>query len=245
MYTAKDYRQKAWGSLRDKWGVIVVTQLIYLVITAACSALSRWVIGAIAMLLVMGPLELGINKISLNVVREEKIEVVTLFDGFKDYTRALVLTITNNILIFLWSLLLFIPGIIKTYSYSMSYFILLDNPEMSANDARKKSMEMMQGNKWRLFCLQFSYIGWALLSVLTFGILSLWVVPSERTATAYFYQSLLPEDEMNYQETDSVDLDSDLDTKVFDSDVVVDNENVPFADDVVWKNEDEDDDIIL
>lgn len=239
MYSAKDYRQKAWSSLRDKWGIIVGTQLIYLVIMAACSGLSRYYIGAVAMILLGGPMELGINKISLNVVREEKVEVATLFDGFKDFTRSLVLYITNNLLIFLWSLLLFIPGIIKTYAYSMSYFILLDNPEMSANDARKKSMEMMQGNKWRLFCLQFSYIGWVLLSVLTLGILDLWVMPSMRTATAFFYQSLLPEVEM---ENDGVDT-SDLDADVFDSDVVVDNENIPFVDDVVWKDEDKNDDI--
>ncbi|MDE7078741.1 MAG: DUF975 family protein [Clostridia bacterium] len=237
MYRAKDYRQKAWSSLRDKWGVIVVTQLIYTVIMAALGALSRYYIGALAVLLLEGPLELGANKISLNVVRDEKVEVSTLFDGFKDYTRSLVLFITNNIFIFLWSLLLFIPGVIKAYSYSMSYFILLDNPEMSANDARKKSIEMMKGNKWRLFCLQLSYIGWSILSAITLGILSLWVVPSLRTATAFFYQSLLPEVE---EENDGVDV-----TDAFDSDVVVDNDNAPFVDDVVWKDEEKTDDIIL
>ncbi|MDE5990385.1 MAG: DUF975 family protein [Clostridia bacterium] len=237
MYRAKDYRQKAWSSLRDKWGVIVVTQLIYTVIMAALGALSRYYIGALAVLLLEGPLELGANKISLNVVRDEKVEVSTLFDGFKDYTRSLILFITNNIFIFLWSLLLFIPGVIKAYSYSMSYFILLDNPEMSANDARKKSIEMMKGNKWRLFCLQLSYIGWSILSAITLGILSLWVVPSLRTATAFFYQSLLPEVE---EENDGVDV-----MDAFDSDVVVDNDNAPFVDDVVWKDEEKTDDIIL
>ncbi|MDE6758285.1 MAG: DUF975 family protein [Clostridia bacterium] len=237
MYRAKDYRQKAWSSLRDKWGVIVVTQLIYTVIMAALGALSRYYIGALAVLLLEGPLELGANKISLNVVRDEKVEVSTLFDGFKDYTRSLILFITNNIFIFLWSLLLFIPGVIKAYSYSMSYFILLDNPEMSANDARKKSIEMMKGNKWRLFCLQLSYIGWSILSAITLGILSLWVVPSLRTATAFFYQSLLPEVE---EENDGVDV-----TDAFDSDIVVDNDNAPFVDDVVWKDEEKTDDIIL
>ncbi|MDE5549458.1 MAG: DUF975 family protein [Clostridia bacterium] len=239
MYKAKDYRQKAWSSLKDKWGVIVVIQLIYLVIMAACGALSRYYIGALAMILLSGPLELGMNKVSLNVVRGEKVEVATVFDGFKDFSRAIVLQITNEIFIALWSLLFVIPGIIKTYSYSMSYFILLDNPEMSANDARKKSMEMMKGNKWRLFCLQFSYIGWILLSALTLGILELWVMPSMRTATAFFYQSLLPEVEV---ENDGVDT-SDLDSDIFDSNAVVENENVPTVDEVVWKDEEKNDDI--
>ena len=239
MYRAKDYREKAWSSLKGIWGVIVVTQLIYLLIALACDGLSRYYIGALAVILLTGPLEVGINKISLNVVRKENVEVVTLFDGFKDYSRAVVLWITNQILTFLWSLLFIIPGIIKSLSYSMSYFILLDNPGMSANDARKKSMEMMDGNKWRLFCLEFSYIGWFLLSALTLGILSLWVMPSMRTATAFFYQSLLPEVQV---ENDSEEID--LDKDVFNSDVVVDNDNVPVVDDIVWKDEEENKDDI-
>ncbi|MBD5086242.1 MAG: DUF975 family protein [Clostridiales bacterium] len=238
MYRAKDYRQQAWSSLKGKWSVIVVTQLIYLLIVAACDGLSRYYIGALAVILLTGPLEVGINKISLNVVRSENVEIVTLFDGFKDYTRAVVLWITNQIFTFLWTLLFIIPGIIKSLSYSMSYFILLDNPEMSANDARKKSMEMMDGNKWRLFCLELSYIGWMLLSVLTLGILYLWVMPSMRTATAYFYQSLLPEVKIE-NDSDEIDLDKDI----FDNDVVVDNDNVQKVDDIVWKDEEKSDDI--
>ena len=83
MYRAKDYREKAWSSLKGIWGVIVVTQLIYLLIALACDGLSRYYIGALAVILLTGPLEVGINKISLNVVRKENVEVVTLFDGFK------------------------------------------------------------------------------------------------------------------------------------------------------------------
>lgn len=233
MYSAKDYRKQAWSSLKDKWGVMVITQLIYMLIASASGGLSTFAIGVLAIVLVIGPMELGINKISLNVVRNENIEVVTLFDGFKDFTRAVILYITNDILIFLWSLLLIIPGIIKSLAYSMSYFILLDNPEMSANDARKKSMEMMDGNKWRLFCLEFSYIGWLILSALTAGILSLWVLPSMRTATAYFYQSLLPE--VQIDESEEIDLDSEI----FNNDTVIDNDNVTNVDDVVWKDEEE------
>lgn len=226
MYRAKDYRLKAWGSLKDKWGVIVITQLIYLAIIAACDGLTTIGIGAIALLLVGGPMEIGINKISLNVVRGETVEIVTLFDGFKDFVRSLILWVTNQIFIFLWTLLFVIPGIIKMYSYSMSYFILLDNPDMSANDARKKSMEMMKGNKWRLFCLDFSYIGWLLLSALTFGILSLWVAPSNRTARAFFYQSLLPPVEVN---TDDLSAEGD----VFDNDVNETNDSPIAIEDVI------------
>ena len=79
-----------------------------------------------------------------------------------------------------------------SYAYSMSYYILKDNPELSANEARKQSIEMMRGNKWRLFCLDFSFIGWSLLSMFTFGILMLWVTPVMQASHAAFYESLKP-----------------------------------------------------
>lgn len=82
------------------------------------------------------------------------------------------------------------PGIIKALSYSMSWYILCDDPKVGANAARKRSMELMRGHKWKLFCLSLSFIGWWLLCILTLGILSLWVVPYQQTALAHFYRSL-------------------------------------------------------
>ena len=72
----------------------------------------------------------------------------------------------------------------------MSYYILKDNPNMSGDEARKASIEMMKGHKWELFCLEFSYIGWILLSILTFGILTLWVNPYMEVAKVAFYENL-------------------------------------------------------
>ena len=94
------------------------------------------------------------------------------------------------VFIFLWSLLLVIPGLIKSYSYAMSNFILADNPTMSANDAITASRKMMDGNKWRLFCLDFSFIGWYLLCGLTFGLLTFFVEPYHQAARAEFYESI-------------------------------------------------------
>ena len=67
---------------------------------------------------------------------------------------------------------------------------MVENPDITANEARKQSMIMMQGNRWRLFCLDFSFIGWVLLSCLTLGILFLWVVPYMEVAHASFYKSI-------------------------------------------------------
>ena len=110
------------------------------------------------------------------------------------------MSLLNGIFIFLWTLLFIVPGIIKTYSYRLSYYILADNPSMSATEVRKRSIELMRGNKWRLFCLELSFIGWELLCILTLGILSFWVTPYYNAAIAEFYQSLLPQKQMQATE---------------------------------------------
>ena len=196
MLRAKDFRRRAWAHLGGNWlgniwGTFAIVTLIYLVIDALGGSLSWALVGLAALIVVSGPLELGLAIISLNVARGVEIKIEQLFDGFKNMAAAIILWLLNNIFIFLWSLLFIIPGIIKSYSYSMSYFILRDNPSMSQDDARSASMAMMYGHKWRLFCLDFSFIGWIILCGLTFGILTFWVFPYIRTAHAEFYQSLL------------------------------------------------------
>lgn len=190
---AKDYRQRAWSALSGKWGAMAIIALIYMLISVALSGLSAIGIGAIALILVIGPLELGMTKCYIKVARGGVPQISEMFDGFSNFLRAFLLYLINTIFIALWSLLLVIPGIIKSYSYSMSFFILADNPGMDANEARKLSMKMMEGHKWRLFCLDFSFIGWMLLTILTFGILSFWVSPYTGVARAEFYEELLRE----------------------------------------------------
>ena len=193
MLRARDFRAQAWERLNGKWGTMALCALIVSAISSGCGALSFLVVGGAALLLVAGPLGLGWAKLSLRTVRREGVAVEMLFDGFKAFAKAFLLYLINSIFVFLWTLLFIIPGIVKSYAYSMSYYILLDNPELSSNEARIRSMEMMRGHKWRLFCLHFSFIGWWLLTLLTFGILSFWVQPYQKTADAAFYQSLLPE----------------------------------------------------
>jgi uncharacterized membrane protein len=83
---------------------------------------------------------------------------------------------------------LIIPGIIKGISYSQTSFILKDNPELSYNAAIERSMAMMEGYKMQYFLLQLSFIGWILLSMLTCGILNLWVLPYVVATDAHFYE---------------------------------------------------------
>ncbi len=91
---------------------------------------------------------------------------------------------------FLWTLLLVIPGIIKGYSYSMTSYVMVDNPELSYNAAIERSMAMMDGYKMKYFLLHLSFIGWALLSILTCGIGFLWLVPYIHQTSAAFYEEV-------------------------------------------------------
>ena len=182
---AKDYRTQAWSQLSGNWGIMVLASLIYAILI---SALSTTAIGAIVLL---GPLTVGYVTVTLMLARGEKPRLEAMFEGigthFVDRMLALLLT---SIYTFLWSLLFIIPGIIKAYSYSMVPYILRDHPEMTATEAINRSREIMNGRKWNLFCLQFSFIGWILLCGLTFGILTLWVYPYMQQAEANFYESI-------------------------------------------------------
>lgn len=114
-----------------------------------------------------------------------------LFSFFSCYWKQTVKTnLWKTLWIFLWSLLLIVPGILKAYSYAMTPYILAENPEMSPKEVLERSKTMMYGNRGRLFCLQVSFIGWFLLSMLSFGIGNLWLNPYVATATADFYREI-------------------------------------------------------
>ena len=100
-----------------------------------------------------------------------------------------------------FSLVLFIAGMIlfivssilmatRSYYYALSYFIAFENPSMTSKECVLKSKELMIGNRGKLFCLQFSFIGWAILATFTFGIGFLWLIPYMQFATISFYKSL-------------------------------------------------------
>lgn len=182
---AKDYRKQAWQALTGHWGTMVIICLLYSVLT---TILTYTFVGS---LLLSGVLMVGLASATLALLRTGNSRAEYLFDGCKlNLTNALLASVLYNVFILLWSLLFVIPGIVKTYSYAMTFYILRDDPDMPANDAITESRRMMDGNKFRLFCLHFSFIGWLLLSALTFGILLLWIIPYMQTAQAAFYESL-------------------------------------------------------
>jgi uncharacterized membrane protein len=141
--------------------------------------------------LIAGMIALGSAMFFLGIARKQNPPVTTVYQGFNFPVKAFLLYILMFIFILLWTLLLIIPGIIAAYRYSLAYYILADNPNMSSLDAIRRSKELMAGNKWRLFVLQLTFIGWMLLCILTIGIGTLWLGPYMAVATAHFYDELL------------------------------------------------------
>lgn len=196
MLKAKDYRARARESLKGgifgrKWLYALLVYFIYTVITSVASSTG---FGAIAVLIFSGPLLVGLAGYFVSLAnREEHAEenVGGLFSAFqKDLGGSVLTGILVSVFTFLWALLLIIPGIVKNYSYSMSYYIRLDHPEYTAKQAITESRKMMKGNKFRLFCLDFSFIGWFIVGILALGIGVFWVYPYMQTARAEFYKDL-------------------------------------------------------
>jgi uncharacterized membrane protein len=143
-------------------------------------------------LLVTGPLWLGYI-FFLKSIRPEGSDSARLermFDGFNDFGRTFLANLLIKIFVFLWSLLLIIPGIVMAIAYSMTYFILSEDKEISTMDAIRRSRDMMRGYKWKYFCLMLRFIGWFLLVILTFGILIFWVRPYVTMSALHFYNDI-------------------------------------------------------
>ena len=122
---------------------------------------------------------------------DSKPSLSDAFSTFKvKYTRNVGTLLLRDVKTILWTFLFIIPGIIKSYEYAIIPYILADDPEISSKDAFKKAKAMMTGNKWRLFKLNFSFIGWELLTILTLGLGMFFLVPYIEAANAEFYVEL-------------------------------------------------------
>jgi uncharacterized membrane protein len=139
---------------------------------------------------IAGPFYLGFAGYLLKRTRGEDVYTKNIFDGFKHFSRSFVLMLLTYLFTFLWALLLIIPGIIKSLSYSMAFFILYDNPEMKPHQALQESCRMMKGYRSKLFCLVLSFAGWYALGLLTLGIAYFWLGPYVYMSIANFYENL-------------------------------------------------------
>lgn len=147
---------------------------------------------AIAMFIVGSAVQLGYNRFNISLYESSDApKIETLFSRFSYFGNAFALRLLMFVKTLLWSLLFVIPGIIAAYRYSMAPYIMAENPDMSASSAIEESKYLMSGNKWRLFCLQLSFIGWNILALLTAGIGGIFLIPYVSAAYTAFYLDLM------------------------------------------------------
>ena len=131
--------------------------------TLIIAAIVLLVIWLIVTIVIGGAGKLGYATFNLKLVDNKDVALADLFSQFHRLGDGFCMNFLMGLYTLLWTLLFIIPGLIKTYSYAMTPYILAENPGMTATDAITESRRIMDGNKWRLFCLGFSFIGWGLL----------------------------------------------------------------------------------
>lgn len=215
MYCASDYRSMARRALKNFWWLAVGVTLLATVLGGGTSSLTvsfqnanvsqyypetvrrfTHVLVPVASVLAMGQfvlrgsISIGHDRFCLKLVDGEQAQFEDLFSAFDIFGSAFVLNLLIALKVFAWSLLFVIPGIIAAYRYSMATYIMAENPTIAPTEAIERSKALMDGRKSDLFCLDLSFFGWALLTVLTAGIGALWLTPYMAVSRAAFYRSL-------------------------------------------------------
>ena len=165
------------------------TWLIAIVVLLIQSVLSSIPLVSI---IVAGPITFGVAALFLKQARDGKtMEIGELFRGFQeDFGGTFLLWLFTTIFTALWSLLFVIPGIVKSYAYSMGYYLKADHPEYTWQQCLSESQRIMKGHKMDLFIQDLSFIGWMIVGSFCCGIGTLWVMPYMMAARAQFYESL-------------------------------------------------------
>jgi uncharacterized membrane protein len=189
-----DLMRASRESLRGKWGIAILTFVIYTLLTATPGSArhngSFLALGSVLTLIIAGPLALGAAIFSLTLSRGKEARLEQIFLGFNNFSTALVAYLLVVVYVLLWTLLLIIPGIIAALGYSMTFYILADDPLTKPQDALKKSKSMMDGYKTKLFYLGLRFFLLALLCLLTLGIGFFWLIPYVHITMAKFYDDI-------------------------------------------------------
>lgn len=177
-------KQKARKALQGNWFGAVCMFFLFVVLLAILDATGIGV-------LFSGLIFFGYSMFSLQLVKTKKCSLGAFLGGiFTRFFKRWGATLLVSLYTFLWTLVFLIPGFVKSYSYAMTPYIMMEKPDMGINDAITKSRQMMNGHKWQLFCLDLSFTGWMLLSIFTLGIALIWVWPYYSTARAAFFKEI-------------------------------------------------------
>ena len=195
MILRRELKQNAKAQLKNNWGVaigiIIVCTLISCIpnflINLDSESITISIVIPIITLLITGPLTIGQCKFFINLANRSNPKFSDLWYGFNNILRAIGTTVLIGIIVFVGTILFIIPGIILSFMYSQVYYIMAENPEMSIMDCLKESSRIMKGHKMDLFVLELSFLGWIILTVITFGIAGLYVLPYYTTTLTNFY----------------------------------------------------------
>ena len=172
-------KEEAKRLLKGNWLMGFAVILIYCLISGAIGSFTA----SIGMFILSTSLYIAVNNVFISAYLGNGYEINHMVKGYdKGIGNRIALSALKTIYLMLWSLLFFIPGIIKSYSYALAEFISRENPEKTATECLDESKELMNGHKMDLFLFDLSFIGWHILSALTCGILYIYVMP-------YMYQA--------------------------------------------------------
>ena len=225
MYVS-DYRRIARENLSGSWGISILAGILAGLLGALSSGggnidtediqnlmqyewlvpitkgfLTYATIAGIVAFIFGGVVRLGYCTFLLKQHDGKPLSIRDLFSHFStNFGGGFCLSLLTGLYTALWTLLFIVPGIVKGLSYAMAPYIMAEHPEWGANECITKSRELMDGHKFEYFCLNLSFIGWAILSVFTLGIGSLFLTPYVYAAEAAFYRNLCPFPELITEE---------------------------------------------
>lgn len=208
MRTNQEYKNEALSRINGNWSPLIIATIIYILvivvigggsslpslINSTSVAVGLGSTGATFLLsiFIVYPLQLGFANAIRVFYESNNLDVTNNMVQFSitNYLHKVLGMFFMGLKVCLWTLLLFIPGIVMSFAYAMTPYILGENPELSAWEASTRSREMMKGHKFDLFYLYLSFIGWFFLCILTAGIGFIWLSPYFKSAEVAFYEDL-------------------------------------------------------
>ena len=180
--------RKARTLLEPHWILAIGVCLANAVMVAAPAELNSY--GEIVSLLLAGPLQLGLCFFFLNLVKGKETRFELLFEGFKPLATVLLVYAIITVLTVVGLILLIVPGVVVALGFSMTYYIIAEDPEISFQTALEQSWKLTDGYKMELLELNMRFIPWYLLGLLCFIVGVFAVVPWHNTTLALYYHYL-------------------------------------------------------
>ena len=190
----KQIMKEAQESLKGKWGISIAACLIAGAITIMITILGGYLInddwgGNILSLFITPPIGVGVALFFLNVHDDNKLEINTIFNPFKEvWLNSVLAYFMMVVIISIGFILLVVPGIIATLMFSQVLYIIAEDNKIDPYNALVKSKKMMEGNKWKFFKIIMRILLLAIVCIITLGIGFIWLAPYQNAVYAKFYK---------------------------------------------------------